>query len=96
MLVHMVMFRVKEAFAEDLAQFMDDVRALEGRVPSLRSIEIGRNIVESERAYDVGLIARFDDIAGMEAYQVHPEHVKLLDRIRPVTTSAVAVDFLAA
>lgn len=66
---------------------------MEGRVPSLRHIEAGVDVVRSARSYDVALVTRFDDLAGMEEYQVHPVHQEIAAFIREHATGIVAVDY---
>lgn len=62
-------------------------------MPTLRHLEVGHNIVPSDRAYDLALITRFDDLAGMEAYQAHPAHQQVLAYMRTVIASAAAADY---
>jgi hypothetical protein len=66
---------------------------LDGKIPFLKFIEVGTDIVHSERSYDVGLYTKFDSLKDMEAYQVHPEHVKVLEYIKTVKESSVAIDY---
>ncbi len=92
-LTHVVLFRLKERTPENVARTVERIRALEGKIPSLRGIEVGASVVESARAYDVALITRFDDLAGMAAYQTHPLHQELLVYLGEVVESAASVDF---
>jgi hypothetical protein len=59
----------------------------------VRSLEVGADVVKSARSYDVALIVKFDDLAAMQAYQVHPEHVPVSAFLREVCDSLIAVDF---
>lgn len=91
MLTHVVCFKF-----DDL-QTAEDVKArllaMAERVPSLRAIEAGVDVLRSPRSYDVALITRFDDLAGLEAYQVHPVHQEVVEFIKPRSRGAVSVDF---
>ena len=93
MLTHVVLFKLTDRSAENVARTREVLRSLEGKVPSLRGLEVGGNVVASARAYDIALIGRFDDLAGLEAYQGHPEHIQVLDYLQTVLETAVAVDF---
>lgn len=92
MLTHVVCFKF-----EDL-QIAEQVKvrllSMAGRVPSLRAIEAGVDVLRSPRSYDVALITRFDDLAGMEEYQVHPVHQEVAGFIKQHSKGSVAVDFL--
>jgi len=57
-------------------------------IPDVRSywagtpLDIGRgDSVDGD--YSVGLCVGFDDIAGYQAYLVHPDHVKLVEKWKP-------------
>lgn len=92
-LTHIVLFKLKDRSPESINSTVAMLRGLEGNVPSLRHIEVGHNVVESSRAYDIALITRFDDLAGMQAYQAHPYHQETLAYMHTVAETAVAVDF---
>ena len=92
-LTHVVMFRLKQPTPENRAAVIAALQSLEGRVPSLRGLEVGGDVLGTERSYDLVLIARFDDRAGLAAYQTHPEHVRVLAVLSELTSSSAAVDY---
>lgn len=92
-LTHVVMFKLRERTAEAAAPLVQLLRSMEGQIPQLRGIEVGLNIVESTRAYDIVLITRFDNLADMEAYQVHPLHQSVSAQMRAASEAVAAVDF---
>ena len=69
------------------------LRALVGQVPTLRSMEVGVNELESERAFDLVLIATFDDMEGLHAYDHHPAHEEVRAFIKARRTGTVSVDY---
>lgn len=79
MLTHIVLFKLNDHSPQNVARVVAKLRTLEGEVPTLRGLEVGSDIIGAVRSFDVALVARFDDLAGMEAYQVHPFHVGVLD-----------------
>jgi hypothetical protein len=93
-LTHVVLFKLKDRSPENVARTAEKLRTLDGNVPTLNSIEVGVNVVHSDRAYDIGIVTRFDDLAAMEAYQVHPFHQDVLAYMKRVTETAVAVDYV--
>ncbi len=94
MLTHIVLFKLHDPSTENITETVARLKALDGAVPTLRSLEVGVDIVRSPRSYDVGLVARFDDRAGLEAYQAHPAHLPVVDYINETMASRVAVDFV--
>lgn len=94
MLVHVVMCKLKDPSPEKAAELRQLLLSMEGKVPQLRSIEVGINIVPSERAYDLVLITRFDSLEAMNAYQVDPyHHDVVLPQVRAASAGVVAVDY---
>jgi hypothetical protein len=66
---------------------------LMGAVPSLRSIDVGVNFAEEERAMDLSIITSFDSKESLDAYAVHPEHLKVVDFIKTVVEYSKVVDY---
>ena len=66
-----------------------------GKVACLRAIEVGLNCVPSERAFDLSLITRFDDLAGLHAYADHPVHVEVKKFLAGVLEKSHVVDYQA-
>lgn len=93
MLTHVVMFRLNDRRPEAVAAAKARLDGLAGEIPVLRSIEVGEDILHSGRSYDLVLIARFDDLVGLEAYQSHPAHVPVQAYLRAACESIIAVDY---
>lgn len=93
MITHVVLFKLKERDEANIAAARDVLRGLEGKVPTLRQLEVGIDVLRSERSYDLALVARFDDLDGLQAYQVHPAHVPVLTYLRAACDAIVAVDY---
>lgn len=81
--------------AEQAAEVARRLNALGSVVPQLRSISAGANVAYPEANWDVTLVADFDSIEELEAYQVHPAHEEVVAYVRSVVASRVAVDFEA-
>ena len=93
MITHIVFFKLKDASPENIEKTRNVLQGLEGNVPKLRSLEVGVDVIHSERSYDIALVARFDSLEDLNAYQTHPVHVKVGEYINSVKESAVAVDY---
>lgn len=90
---HIVMAKLKEPTDENIDEAIAKIRAMEGKIDVLKSLEVGKDIVRSGRSYDLALIAKFDDMAGLEVYNTHPVHLPILAYLRERVSSVVAVDF---
>jgi len=94
MLVHVVMFQFKEENKEaNLAHVKTMLEALPAKIGVLKSMEVGIDISQSERSFDLVLISSFEDQAGLNEYAVHPAHLEVVSVIKEVTTLSKVVDF---
>ena len=91
MVKHIVCMKFRHS--EDAVTAREKLLALMGKVPSLRSMEVGLDFMHSARAYDLVLISTYDDRAGLDAYTNHPEHKKVQEYIHGVREGVVSVDF---
>ncbi len=98
MLKHVVSWKLT---AEDAAtkrehaeQIATRLQSLVGVVPSIRALAVGSTVVDGPNNWDVGLIVDFDDVDGLEAYQVNPDHQAVGAYIRSVIAEQATVDFL--
>jgi len=94
MITHVVLMKFKpENKTQHMAQARDRLLAMLDRVESLRGIEVGTNVVAGERALDLALITRFDDLAGLSAYATHPVHVAVKQFLQDVLEFSFVVDY---
>lgn len=93
MLRHIVFFKLANPTPEVLNETKDVLLSMKGKIPELLDIEVGIDVIRSERSYDVALTTTFESLETMNAYQVHPIHVEVGRYIASVRQSAVAVDY---
>ncbi len=93
MITHIVLFKLRERSRKNMDKALGLLRGLEGAVPTLRGLTVGEDVVRAGRSHDIGLIARFDDLSGLEAYRKDPKHVRVAEHMREISGSIVAVDF---
>lgn len=94
MLTHVVLFKFKpETTAEQAARLEAQLKGLPAAISEIREFRVGRDVVRSERSYDLGLVSAFDDLAAMQRYQDHPDHQQVVAQVKALCASVVAVDF---
>jgi len=91
MITHVVLFKLKDP--SSIQKTREVLMGMDGKIPQIRDLEVGVDVVRSQRSYDLALITRFDSMEDLQAYQVHPVHVEVLNYITSVRESVVAVDF---
>ena len=79
--------------AEQAAEVARRLAALVGVVPSIRALSAGANVAYPDGNADVAVVIDFDDLEGLEDYQVHPAHQEAAAYIRSVAGGRMAVDF---
>jgi len=88
---HVVFFRfASQDVAEEAAKRL---RSMEGRVPSLGSIEVGVDELRTQRSWDLCLITRFESADAFAAYRVDPAHQEVLAWLKGHAESVAAVDW---
>jgi hypothetical protein len=93
MITHIVMLKLKDRSRENAEKVRATLMPLRNKIPQIRHYEVGVNVVESARAYDVALYSKFDSLDDLQIYQDHPNHVEALKYIRTVIESSAAVDY---
>ncbi len=93
MLTHVVFFKLKDNSQDHLEKVKKDLLALKDQIPLIKSMEVGIDILRTERSFDIVLYTKFDSLEDMNAYQVHPAHVKFAEYIQAAKESVFAVDY---
>ena len=93
MIRHIVMFKIKDEFKDEIPQLVKNFQGMKGRIEGMLDLEAGADILHSERYYDLALITAFDSRASFDAYQTHPEHLPVKKRMHEVRSASVACDF---
>ncbi|SDC48997.1 Stress responsive A/B Barrel Domain [Paenibacillus sp. UNCCL117] len=94
MLTHVVFFKLKDRSPEAVEVTANVLRNMEGKIEVLRYIEVGLDVLHSERSYDIALITKFDSLADLGVYDVHPLHMEVKAHMKQVLDgTSVCVDF---
>jgi hypothetical protein len=92
MITHIVLFRLKDP--AKIAEARGVLLGMEGKIAELRHLEAGTDVIRSERSYDLALVTKFDSLADLQAYQVHPHHAGIVvPYMKENCSSVVAVDY---
>ena len=93
MLTHIVFFKLNERTPENAQRLREALLSMTGKIPQIKHMEVGVNVVPSERACDVVLFQRFDTLHDLQEYQAHPNHQDVLKYSLAVSASRVSVDY---
>jgi hypothetical protein len=98
-LKHIVLFKLKSSAEgaskeQNAARMVEMLHALRSEIPVIKHLEAGTNAIPSEAAYDVAIYSEFANEADLKTYVNHPEHLKVVEFVKKVVESRVAVDYL--
>lgn len=99
MIRHIVMFKLKDAYegktAMEIAQQAKErAECLAERIPSLKRLDVCMNSKDAATDnYELALVCDFADLDGLNAYQVHPEHVAFGKFITPRRELRACIDY---
>ena len=81
MFTHIVLFKLKEATKENVEFVRDTLLLMEGNIKELKSLEVGMDVIRSDRSLDIGIITRFDSKEDYLAYDVNEFHVEKVKKV---------------
>ena len=94
MIKHVVCFKLKENSIDSKEKATNVLMSMITKVPQIWGIEVGQNVVESHRSYDLILQVVVEDLKKLEEYQNNTYHVDVVKKyMHQVIESSVAVDY---
>ena len=94
MLTHIVIWKYRDDVEQEVREtHLGLLRGLTATIPVIESLTVGFDVVKLPRSYHTGLVAVFRDRAALQAYTVHPEHIKAAEFGRTITEHIASVDF---
>jgi len=95
MIAHIVLFKLNSPTAENTETVKNMLLSMNGKLPMLRHLEVGVDVIRSERSHDVALYSKFDNLADLQAYQIHPYHADtVVPFMKANCASIVAADYV--
>lgn len=91
MIRHVVLFRWKPGF--DPTGWFAVIRGLEERIPEVKALSVGSDVLHADRSWDAAIVADFDRLEDVATYTVHPEHQPAVEMSRVGAEQIVSVDF---
>lgn len=98
MIKHIVLWTFKEASGEiekqnNISLAEQKIKELKDKISVVRKIETRKNATMYPDAYDLALLCEFDNLADLDFYQKHPEHLALVEWIKTVRDKKAAIDY---
>lgn len=94
MFTHIVLFKAKEPTVENLEFLKKTFLSMGGNIKELKELEVGVDVIRSDRSYDIAIITRFDSKEDYLAYDVDEFHVEKVKKvIKPYIECSKTIDF---
>ena len=92
---HTVLFGFKEDTDETQVQAcVADLNLLPAAIPEVQSWAVAEDIGKRDGSLRFALLATFADMAALERYLTHPEHVRVVSNALPYLSSLAEHDYL--
>ena len=92
MIRHIVMWKFREGTQAEAEEFLSLLASLQGQIPELLSMSIGRSCNPSCH-YDAVLCADFADLDALNRYKTDPRHIAVSNRCRAIRESRSDIDY---
>lgn len=94
MVEHTVWFKMADgAGRAEREQLMAGLRALTQHIPEIEYLACGEDFSARSRGFEIGLVVRFKDRAGLEVYGPHPMHKAFIEGHKHLWSEVQALDF---
>jgi hypothetical protein len=94
MLTHVVIWKYRADVEQEVRDYhVRMLRRLKTVIKEIISLHVGFDVVKLPRSFDTGLVATFRDRAALDAYTVHPEHIKVAAFGKTISDQVASVDF---
>jgi hypothetical protein len=94
MLTHIVIWKYRPEVDRDVREeHVRMLRNLSSAIKEVESLAVGFDTLKLPRSFDTGLVAIFRDRAALDAYTIHPEHIKIAEFGSTISEQVASVDF---
>ncbi len=92
---HVVLFKLKDNSEKNIQEARTILLSMEGNISVLKDLEVGVNVLHSERSYDLFLKTSFLNEEDYHTYQKDPYHVdRVLYFLKPLLEDSKTCDYL--
>ena len=94
MIKHVVCFKLKEYSLENMEKAREVILSMNGKVKGIKQLEVGIDLIHSQRSFDVVLEVLVDDLDALDRYQKDEYHCNVVKKyLGEVTINTIAIDY---
>jgi len=95
MITHIVMIKFKDNVPkEKILEIKKDIEHLVNSIKEIKSMEVGLNFANEDRAMDLVLTSKFDTKEDLDIYAKDKTHQKVIAKIKEVAEYTKVVDYI--
>jgi hypothetical protein len=98
MINHVVLFKLKDYPESEKVKIISElkkmIKSLKQKIKEVKYLEVGVNHELQAKSFDIALISHFENPEHLNRYRIHPEHLKVVERINETTIERAAVDYI--
>jgi stress responsive alpha/beta barrel protein len=94
MLTHVVIWKYRSDVDQEVREeHVLLLRRLASLIKEVKTLAVGFDALGLPRSFDTGLVATFQNRAALDAYTLHPEHIKVAAFGKAISEQVASVDF---
>lgn len=93
MFQHIVLYKLKDGSIQAKKALKEKFMSMQGNVEQIKQIEVGIDVLQGDRSFDVSLFIRFANMQDFLDYKSHPYHLQVAEFVQKVKDKSVSVDY---
>ena len=94
MIKHVICIKLNDNSEASKNKAKEVLLSMQGKVESIKGIEVGTDVLGSAKSYDVILEVLLEDIAALDSYQNDPYHCDVVKAyVRANAAASVVIDY---
>ncbi|SHK61485.1 Stress responsive A/B Barrel Domain [Clostridium cavendishii DSM 21758] len=95
MFTHIVFFKLKEATQDNVDKVKNILLSMNGKIIELKGLEVGVDVIRSDRSYDIALVTKFESKEDYDVYAICDYHLnEVIAKIKPLIQCSKTVDYI--
>lgn len=94
MVKHIVLFKfMVDKKSSNMNTLIEKLRKLPEQIDLIRSYEVGENVIEGPRNYDVALVSTFDTLTDLKEYANRDPHTEFIEYMKTCVEDVKVLDY---
>lgn len=94
MFTHIVFYKLTDASQSSIEKARDVLLGMKGKIDLIKHIEVGIDVLHSERSYHLTLFTKFESLEDFKLYKSHAIHKEVSSYMHSVMETSSSVDYI--